>query len=107
MMTKWEIVQEMASARMVEAMVQNIAHQSLSPDLKDLCQMIYLILLEYDEEKLQDLWLNNQMNFFIARIIVNQYRSSNSPFHTTFRKFQERAMDITGMDWEDEGNGHY
>ena len=64
--------------------------------------MVYLILLDYDEEKLIDLWNNEQMNFFLARIIVNQYRSNNSPFHTTFRKFQERAMDISGMDWNDE-----
>ena len=28
----------------------------------------------------------------IARIIINQYRSSNSPFHTIFRKMQERCV---------------
>lgn len=89
---------------MVEAMVQNIAHQSLTPDLKDLCQMVYLILLEYEEQKLQDLWQNNQMPYFLARIILNQFRSSNSPFHTIFRKFQEKSVDISGLDWEDESN---
>ena len=73
-------------------MVENIAHHSLTADLKDLCQMVYMILLEYDEGKLQDLWENDQMNFFLARIIINQYRSSNSPFHTIFRKFQERSV---------------
>lgn len=54
--------------------------------------MVYMILLEYDEAKLQDLWENDQMNFFLVRIILNQYRSSNSPFHTIFRKFQERSV---------------
>ena len=54
--------------------------------------MVYLILLEYDETKLMDLWENDQINFFLARVIVNQYRSSNSPFHTIFRKFQERSV---------------
>ena len=87
-MGKSEIVNEIAKGKMVEQMVQNIAHQSLSADLKDLCQMVYLILLEYDEQKLQDLWSNNQMNFFLARIIINQFRSSNSPFHMIYRKFQ-------------------
>ena len=28
------------------------------------------------------------MHFFIARIIINQYNSVNSPFHTIFRKFR-------------------
>lgn len=99
MMTKNDIVAEIARGRMVEKMVQNIAHQSMTADLQDLSQMVYLILLEYDEEKIQDLWMNNQMSFFLARIIINQFRSSLSPFHITFRKFQELSSDITGMDW--------
>ena len=76
---------------MVETMVTNIAHQPMSADLQDLSQMVYLILLEYDENKLQDLWEHNQMHFFIARIISNQYNSVNSPFHTIFRKFRLRV----------------
>ena len=88
------IIETLAKERRVEAMVENIAHQTLTADLKDLCQMVYLILLEYDESKLQDLWDNEQINFFLARIIINQYRSSNSPFHTIFRKYQERSYSL-------------
>ena len=88
MKTKTEIIEAIAKDRMVETMVTNIAHKPMSADLQDLSQMVYLILLEYDEKKLQDLWINNQMHFFIARIIVNQYNSVTSPFHTIFRKFR-------------------
>ena len=88
MKTKTEIIEAIAKDRMVETMVTNIAHKPMSADLQDLSQMVYLILLEYDEKKLQDLWENNQMHFFIARIIINQYNSVNSPFHTIFRKFR-------------------
>jgi hypothetical protein len=102
-MDKHSIVNEIANGRVVETMVCNIAHQSLTADLKDLVQMVYLILLEYDEDKIVELWEHHQMQYFLARIIINQYRSSNSPFHTIYRKFQEKACDITGMDWEDEG----
>ena len=91
---KETIIETLAMDRRVEALVENIAHHSLTADLKDLCQMVYLILLEYDESKLQDLWENDQINFFIARIILNQYRSSNSPFHAIFRKYQERSLSI-------------
>ena len=101
-MSKSDIIEAIAKARMVETMVQNIAHHSLTADLKDLTQMVYLILLEYDETKLQDLWDNNQISFFLARIIINQYRSSNSPFHTIYRKFRERSEDIQGKDWLDD-----
>lgn len=103
-MSKSDIIEAIAKERMVETMVQNIAHQSLTADLKDLTQMVYLILLEYDETKLQDLWDNNQISFFLARIIINQYRSSNSPFHTIYRKFRERSEDIQGKDWLDDDN---
>ena len=90
--SKAHIIETLAQEKRVEALVENIAHHSLTADLKDLCQMVYMILLEYDEAKLQDLWENDQMNFFLVRIILNQYRSSNSPFHTIFRKFQERSV---------------
>ena len=88
MKTKTEIIEAIAKDRMVETMVTNIAHKPMSADLQDLSQMVYLILLEYDEKRLQDLYINNQMHFFIARIIVNQYNSVTSPFHTIFRKFR-------------------
>lgn len=101
-MDKASIIEQIAKERMVESMVQNIAHQALNDDLSDLCQMVYLILLEYAEDKLQDLWECNQMRFFLARIVVNQYRSSYSPFHITIRKPKEKSVDITGMDWADE-----
>lgn len=94
MKTKTEIIEALARDRMVETMIKNIAHQDMSADLEDLSQMVYLILLEYDEDKLRDLWEQRQMSFFIARIIVNQYRSSSSPFHTTFRKYRKMAEDI-------------
>lgn len=89
---KETIIETLAKEKRVEALVENIAHHPLTADLKDLCQMVYLILLEYDEAKLQDLWENDQINFFLARIIINQYRSSNSPFHSIFRKMQERSV---------------
>lgn len=94
MVDKYRIIDALAKEKRVEAMVENIAHHALTDDLKDLCQMVYLILLEYDEDKIIDLWENDQMNFFLARIIINQYRSSNSPFHTIFRKYQERSISI-------------
>ena len=100
--SKETIIEILAKERRVEALVENIAHHSLTADLEDLCQMVYLVLLEYEESKLQDLWVNNQINFFLSRIIINQYRSSTSPFYTLFRKFQERSVSMgVGADISD------
>ena len=93
-MTRNEIVDLLAKSRRVEAMVENICHHAMTPDLQDLCQMVYLILLEYDEDKLVDLWEHDQMSFFIARIIINQYRSKSSPFYKLIRKYASKAEDI-------------
>lgn len=84
----------MARERRVETMVENIARQPLDANLSDLAQMVYLILLEYDEDKLADLWEHGQMQFFIARIIINQYRSTSSPFYKQIRKYASKAEEI-------------
>ena len=91
------MVAKIAQERRVETMVENIAKSPLTPDLKDLSQMVYLILLEYDETKLRDLWEHGQMNFFIARIILNQYRSTNSPSYKLFRKYARKAEEIESI----------
>jgi hypothetical protein len=89
-----EIIDQLAREKRVETMLANIAKKPVSGTLEDLCQMVYLILLEYDDAKIVDLWENNQINFFIARILMNQYRSTNSPFYKLFRKYESKATDI-------------
>jgi hypothetical protein len=96
-MTRTEIVERLARERMVEAMVENIARQPLDADLRDLAQMVYLILLEYDEDKLIDLYEHGQIRFFVARVIINQYRSVNSPFYKLFRKYARKAEDLASI----------
>lgn len=88
-----EIVASLAKDRRVEQMVQRICRvSSLDADLKDLCQMVYVILLEYDDTMIKDLWESEEINFFILRIILNQYRSYTSPYHYIFRKWQENLV---------------
>lgn len=89
-----EIVGELARFRVVEDMVQNIARSPLTPDLKDLCQMVYLIVLEYDGDKIVDLWEHGQIRFFLARVIMNQCRSRNSPYYKQVMKFRDRSQSL-------------
>lgn len=93
-MTSYEIIEQLAKAGTVEGMVANIAHTPLTDDLRDLCQMVYVILLEYDADKIVELYDKGQMGFFIARIILNQFRSKHSPWHDLIRKPRELADDI-------------
>ena len=101
-MTKYEIVETLARERRVETLVQNIAHSPLTDDLQDLAQMVYIVLLEYDDDKIADLWEQRQIDFFIVRVILNQYRSKHSPFHDLIRKTRELSVPLDGHDRPEE-----
>ena len=85
-MTRAQIVEQIAREELVERLIRDVMHSPLTYDLQDLAQMIYLILLEYDEAKIIDLWENRQIRFFIVRIILNQTRTNHSPWHDAIRK---------------------
>ena len=95
-MTKAEIVETLARERRVERIVQNTAHaRALSQDLRDLCQMVYAYILDYDEDKVVDLWDSDALGYFIARIVINQYRSGNSLFHRLIRHPSIRTVGLS------------
>ena len=93
-----EIVEQLGRERRVEEICRRVTHLAAdSLDLQDLSQMLYLVLLEYDPAKLQDLWDNGEINFLIVRLAVNNFRSSNSRFHYLIRVFRERAVDLSDL----------
>lgn len=87
------IVDKLARNRVVEDMIKNMNINDY-PD--DLAQEIYLILLEYDKDKIEDIYNKNQINFFISRIITNQAFSKNSPFYFNYKKwdFNKEELDF-------------
>lgn len=98
-MTKREIVERLAREERVEEIIRNVARtSSLAPDLRDLAQMVYLWVLEYDEDKIVDLWESDAIGFFLIRIILNQYRSRDSPWRDAFHRYGIHYTDIADMD---------
>lgn len=94
-MTRFEIVETLARQQRVETFIRNVARTSrLAPDLQDLAQMVYLTLLTYDEDKILDLWESDAIDFFIARVILNQYRSRDSPWRDIFHRHGIHYIDI-------------
>lgn len=86
-MTVAEIIEELAGDRVVERIIENVAHRQLNRDTQDLAQMIYLALLTYDEAKIIDLYENEELNYFIVAIVRNQYNSATSPYYQQIKKF--------------------
>jgi len=90
------IVGALAKRKVVENLVQNVAHRSnLRGELSDLVQIIYLALLQTDPARLEHLATSGQMNFYIVRLITNQYFSETSPFYRENRRFGRRSSEIS------------
>lgn len=94
-------IEALARARTVETMVASIAGRPLDADLEDLCQIVYLALLEYDPAKVCELCATGEIRFFIARVVMNQLRSTKSPYHQQVRAFRSRTEPLE----ENDGDG--
>lgn len=55
----------------------------------DLLQEIYLIILDYNQNKIEQIYNKGDMKFFLVRIIQNQYFSRNSPFYMKYKRFNQ------------------
>lgn len=101
-----EIVAELARGKVVEEIVGNVSgfRSPLPPNLQDLAQMVYEVILTYDREKIKDMHENGRLRFFIVRVVVNQFLSSSSVYHRIYRKYNLIFKgDERGRVQEDEG----
>lgn len=89
-----DVIEKIANDGIVEQILNNIGVTNKYKD--DLKQEIYLILLEYNQQKLEEMYNNKQIAFFIARIVKNQYNSCTSPFYKKYRKYYEIIENNTG-----------
>lgn len=62
--------------------------------MKDLEQDIVVFMLEYDNDKLNDVHKNKHDNAFITRMIINQIYSVRSKFYAQYLKFRLKANDL-------------
>lgn len=97
-MTREDIVGELARERVVETIIVRMTKRDWCADFADLAQMVYLVLLEYPEDKVQEMYDDGWVRFFIARVIRNQYYSRNSPFYALFRRKQRDTFALSAID---------
>lgn len=83
---KQSIINNIAKDRMVEKIVTNVAKDTTDEDLTDLCQDIYLALMEKDEETIEDLYTKKQLNYYITRMVINNIDSSTSRYFYNYKK---------------------
>ena len=96
-MTNREIVDIYLNNGLIQTCVDfQFAKQKKDLQFKDdFFQDLILILLNYDNEKLNDAHLNNHFNAFLSSILVKNLWSHTSRFYKTYKKFDERTDEIT------------
>lgn len=96
MKTNQEIVEYLHKEGIVKKFIENTTKSNINfySHLRDFEQDVYLILLQLDNKKLNNLFNNNELNFYVARIITNQIKSTTSPFYTKYIKFNKLSEEI-------------
>lgn len=62
--------------------------------LDDIVQDICIILLEYDNEKLNKIVEEDHLNAFVTACLVRQLYSTNSQFYRTYRRLRELSDEV-------------
>jgi hypothetical protein len=88
-MTKYEIIDEIANAQVVEKIVYKLlpASKNRFDCPADLIQDIYILLLAKDDNLIGDLYQKKELGYYILRIAKNQLLSCNSPYFYMYVKF--------------------
>lgn len=80
-----KIMQEVYEENIVRDIITNMRVKS--NDIDDLEQEIYMILLEYNRDRIIELYEKKQLRYFIVGIVSRQYNSSTSPFYKKYKKY--------------------
>ena len=91
--------------KLVREICRNLGVRSQYYD--DLVEEVLVILLNMDSDKIEEMYSNNQLRFFVTRIVKNQYHSNTSPFYKLYRKQYEfydgNISDVIKQD-DDDGD---
>lgn len=62
-----------------------------------------MIVCTWPDDRVVELHGRGELNFYVARVILNQIRSNTSPFYNTYRKLVHSYEEI---EWEEDGNNN-
>lgn len=88
-----DIISQIAKDKVVEGLIENISKKKLTDShLDDLAQDIYIALLEKPPALIIQLYEKNEINFYIARMVVNNLRSNLSPYYYKYIKPEQHKI---------------
>lgn len=93
-------VEVWAKEKLVEQLVELATGSSKNPIYKDLCQDIYLDLLQKSPEQLEGLVERQEYIKYLVGMIKKNIHSSTSPFYRTYRDYSFRSRELLPQDEE-------
>lgn len=91
-LNKKQVICILARNKVIEKLVKR--HNFSSPYCKDLCQDLYIELLNKDEKLIVGLYERNEIEYYIRKMITNNINSSTSPFYKNYEKFRKTTDEI-------------
>ena len=86
-MDRKDVVNEIYHSNLLNELFKNMGIKD--NDFEDLMQEIFIILLEYDKDKIMKMYEQKQLKWFIIKLIKNQYFSCNSPYYKKYKKYYQ------------------
>lgn len=80
-----KIIQEICEQGIIKEIIENMRVSKLDAD--DLEQEIFMILLEYDKDRIIEMYEKKQLKYFIVGVIQRQYNSKTSPFYKKYKRY--------------------
>lgn len=94
-------IERIARDRTVEEIARN--YNVPENEVKDLAQHIYLILCQYDQDRIRQMCEQGQIKFFIARLVANQYYSKTSSYFYQYKRYDSLIDRNKTIDSDDDG----
>lgn len=81
------VVSNIYASGVIDELLKNMGVKENDAD--DLKQELAIILLEYNQDKLKEMYEKKQIKFFLVRVIQFQYFSKTSPFYKKYKKYYQ------------------
>ena len=99
---KNKIITKLYNEGLVQTLVSRYADDLLPQDLEDITQDIFVYICEFSEEKIERLFDDNILNFYVVKIIKNQMKSKTSAIYKNYRKFNKMYMEFKEEIYKEE-----
>ena len=93
-LNKNEIIALLAKQHVIEQLVQSLTQ---SPYKDDLCQDLYIDLLNKADDLITGMYYRGELLYFIRRMVSNNINSTTSPFYQKYERYRNLSTDLNDI----------